>query len=98
MSDINRFVLLATSMTNSTLPIAVAVDADSLQSVVASANAKEFEWLSFSFLVDFSQKKTYRVFLQPDNTYMVVDNAFESFGPVFDKPFKAMDLSEEQLG
>ena len=98
MSENTRFVVLASSMTSSTLPLAIPVTGESVSAALSAVNAKEdIGWLTVDFLVDYETKDTYRVFRQDDDSYALVDNAFESFGPILGEPFKAMNLSEEQF-
>jgi len=97
MSENTRFVVLASSMTSSTLPLAIPVAGESVAAAVSAVNANEdIGWLTVDFLVDYETRDTYRVFRQGDDSYALVDNAFESFGPVLGDPFRAMNLGEEE--
>jgi len=97
MSDNTRFVVLASSMTNSTLPLAVPITGETVEAAVSAVNAKQdIGWLTVDFLIDYETRDTYRVFRQDDDSYALVDNAFESFGPVLGDPFTPMNLSEEK--
>ena len=97
MSDNTRFVVLASSMTSSTLPLAISVTAESVEAAVSAVNAKQdIGWLTVDFLIDHETRSTYRVFRQDDDSYALVDNAFESFGPKLRDPFVPMNLSETE--
>jgi len=97
MSDNTRFVVLASSMTNSTLPMAISITGETIEQAVSAVNAKEdIGWLTVDFLIDYETRDTYRVFRQDDDSYALVDNAFESFGPALREPFAPMSLLEEE--
>ena len=74
----SRFSLVAT--TTGTLPIIVPLDGDSLKLAVADADSEKNAWMFPDFIIDYEQKKTYRVG-RFDEGLRVYNNAESSIGP-----------------
>ena len=94
----SRFHLVAN--TTSTLPVVVPLDGDTLETAVRDVTSEKNGWLLATFIIDFDERKTYRVHTGDGADEKVLyDNAAEFWGPATEvTPWAAMSLAEEQVG
>ena len=92
----SRFHLVAN--TTSTLPVVVPLEGDSLEAAVSDVTSEKNGWLLATFIIDFDERKAYRIHPGDgvDNK-VLYDNADEFWGPATKSaPWTAVTLSEEQ--
>lgn len=92
----SRFHLVAD--TTSTLPVVVPLEGDNLEAAVSDVTSEKNGWLLATFIIDFDERKTYRIHTGDSADQKVLyDNAAEFWGPATQAtPWIAVDLSEEQ--
>lgn len=92
----SRFHLVAD--TTSTLPVVVPLEGDSLEAAVSDVTSEKNGWLLATFIIDFDERKAYRIHTGEDGGQKVLyDNAAEFWGPATKAtPWTAVALSEEQ--
>lgn len=94
----SRFHLVADS--TSTLPVVVPLDGDTLEAAVRDVTSEKNGWLLPTFIIDFDERKAYRVHSGDDiDEKVLYDNASEFWGPATEaKPWIAISLKEDVQG
>ena len=76
----SRFHLVADS--TSTLPVVVPLNGETLEAAVRDVTSEKNGWLLPTFIIDFDERKAYRVHSGDDISEKVLyDNAAEFWGP-----------------
>lgn len=92
----SRFHLVAD--TTSTLPVVIPLDGDNLESAVRDVTSEKNGWLLPTFIIDFDERKAYRVY--PGDTVdqkVLYDNAAEFWGPATPlEPWVEVSLTKEK--